>query len=124
MTPSSAKSAVQVRQTRSGRWLVLQINGEMDIQADPLLAYLVDRDFSHVVFELHGVTFMDASGLRVLSEAQRHAAASHGGVRLVAPSRCVRKILTLSGADQEFRVYDTMQEAVSKPVDETGRDRL
>jgi len=93
----------------------------MDLQVDWLVADVARRDSSFVVFELQGVTFIDGSGLRALAETQRRALASAGGVRLVAPSSCVRRLIMLAGSDQTYRVFDTMQEALSKPLDHAGR---
>jgi anti-anti-sigma factor len=70
--------------------------------------------------EMHGVTFIDGSGLRVLAGAQRRAVASSGGVRLVATSPCVRPLLVLAGAGEKFRVFDTVHQALSKPLDRAG----
>lgn len=113
-------SGVRVRESRSGPWLVLRIEGEMDLQVDPLVARIGLRGCSFVVFELHGVTFIDGSGLRVLAETRRRAVASSGGVRLVAPSACVRRLLLLAGAAVKFPVFDTVHQALSKPLERAG----
>ena len=81
----------------------------MDLQADRLVAEVVRHGAAFVVFELQGVTFIDGSGLHVLAETQRRAVASSGGVRLVAPSSCVRRLLLLAGSDEQFRVFDTVR---------------
>ena len=92
----------------------------MDIQADSLVADVVSHDPPFVVFELQGVTFIDASGLRVLAESQRRAAAAAGVVRLAAPSPCVRRFLALAGSTVTFSVFDIPQMALSTPLNQAG----
>ena len=55
-----ARPAVSVRRHRFGSWLVLEVEGEMDIQAAALVADVDGSESAFVVFDLHGVTFMDA----------------------------------------------------------------
>ena len=72
-----------VRRSTSRRWLVLEVTGEMDLEAGSLLDDVGD-DPSFVVLDLHEVTFMDCSSLRVLRDAQRRARAAGGTLRLAA----------------------------------------
>ena len=97
--------AWRYRRTRSGRWLVLEIAGEMDIQAGPLLSD-IGGDPSFVVFDLHGVTFMDCSSLRVLQNAQHRVLAAGGSVRLAAASKQVLRVLALTHLERAFSLYD------------------
>jgi len=123
---SSNEPSVVVRRTRSGRWLVLEIAGEMDIQAGPLLSDIGD-DPCFVVFDLHGVTFMDCSSLRVLQNVQHHALATGGEMRLAAASEQVLRVLTLTRLDAAFPLFDSVQDATSREVtpyrDPTRRSR-
>jgi anti-sigma B factor antagonist len=112
--------AVAVRVHRSGRWLVLEVDGEMDLQVVPLIPDLVGSDASRAVFELHGVTFMDASGLGAIAETQRQAVAAGGCVRLVAPSTQARRLLMLAGSERAFPSFDSVEAAMSTPFDSPG----
>jgi anti-sigma B factor antagonist len=112
-----AVPSVSVRRHRSGRWTVVEVEGEMDIQTLPLVADLPGRNATHVLFELHGVTFLDASGLGMMVDSQRRALEGGGCVRVVAPSRQVRRLLMLTGSDRTFLLFDSLDEAVSVPVD-------
>ena len=113
-------SAVRIRRRRSGRWLVLRVDGEMDIQAEALVIDAVRHDPTFVVFALKGVTFIDASGLRVLTESHRRAAAAGGDVRVAAPSPCVRRFLALAGSTVTLSVFDTLRTALSTPLGQAG----
>lgn len=109
----SGIASVSVRVDRSGHWTVVEVEGEMDVQLPPLVADLVDSDASRVVFDLRGVTFMDAGGLGTLIATQRRALAVGGCVRLVAPSSSARRLLELTGCDRHFQTFDSLDQALS-----------
>jgi anti-anti-sigma factor len=113
--------SVTVRPTMAGPWLVLEIEGQMDLQ---VAALLHGTDAQLVVFDLHKVTFMDGSGLSAIEETQRHTASTGGCVRLVALSRPVRRLLMLAGAAQSFPLFDTVDEATSTPLDPAGQPEV
>jgi anti-sigma B factor antagonist len=106
---------VVVRRTTSGRWLVLEIEGEMDLQVVPLLSGMDDPP-CFLVLDLHGVTFMDCSSLHVLEDARRRAATAGGSVRLAAPSERALRLLKLTGQDRAFPLFSSVREATSWPV--------
>jgi anti-anti-sigma factor len=112
---SSKEPGVVVRRTRSGRWLVLEIAGEMDLQAGPFLSDVGD-DPCCVVFDLHGVTFMDCSSLRVLQNVQGRALDAGGSMRVAAASQQVLRILTLTHLVRAFPLFDSVLEATSLPL--------
>jgi hypothetical protein len=66
---ANAVPTVSVSRSRSGRWTIFEVEGEMDLQVVPLVADLSGLDGARVVFELHGVTFMDAGGLGAMMKA-------------------------------------------------------
>lgn len=116
--PSLARD-VSTRCTRSGAWLVVEVAGELDLQAVPLLDTLgIDPCF--VVLDLHGVTFMDCSGVRALLEARRRAVAAGGSVHLAAPSEHVRTLLRLTHLGRALPVFDSVSEAIATPVADGG----
>jgi anti-sigma B factor antagonist len=96
---------------------VVTVGGEVDLDtASQLGDVALDavRDTSpHVVLDLTGVTFMDSTGLKVLLAIQRRADLAGGSFGVAGPSRSVRKILALTGLDQTFAIYDTVDEASS-----------
>lgn len=113
--PSPPSVSVQGR--RSGPWTILEVEGEMDIQALPLVADLLRGPVGGVVLELHAVTFMDAGGLGMMVDVQRRTRDAGGCLRLAAPSSSVRRVLTLTGCDRAFRTFDSLVRAVSTPMD-------
>ena len=100
----------------SGPWTLVRIAGEMDLQVVPLVRELKDADARQLVFDLRQVTFMDVAGLSLLLRSQREASRTGGCVRLVAPSRKVRRVLVLTGLIREFSIFPSVHAATTAPV--------
>jgi anti-sigma B factor antagonist len=113
---------VSVALRRFGGWTVVEVSGEMDIQAMTLFTDLFEGNAAHVVFELRGVTFIDACGLRILLECRSVAMAAGGCVRLVAPSRQVGRLLRLTGTYPAFSIFHSLLDAVTSPVTEVPQE--
>jgi anti-sigma B factor antagonist len=111
-----SKASVSVSVHASGVWTIVAIAGEMDLLTVPLIRELVSADARHVMFELRQVTFMDGRGLDLLLRSQRGALRAGGCVRLVAPSRQVRRLLMLTGSNREFTTFASVDEATSVPA--------
>jgi anti-anti-sigma factor len=108
---------VSVRLRWSGPWTIVEVEGEMDLQVLALVPELLGNSATQVVFDLHGVTFMEACAIGMMVDVRRRALASGGCVRLVTPSSRARKLLTLTRTDRVFLMFDSLEEAVSTPVD-------
>jgi anti-sigma B factor antagonist len=94
---------------------VVRANGEIDIATAPGLreALVFAAGYSdRLVVDLTGVGFLDSSGLKVLTEAQK--CGSHGGeaLSLVGPVPAVHKVFTITGLDQLFPIYPRMEDAL------------
>lgn len=96
-----------------GRALV-SVGGEVDLETAAQLgdhAAEALRDVSpHLVVDLTDVTFMDSTGLKVLLAVQRRTELAAGSLAIVGTARSVRKVFTLTGLDQTFALYDTLDE--------------
>ncbi|WP_244928452.1 STAS domain-containing protein [Nocardioides sp. W7] len=114
--PLAGEPSVSVRAHRSGAWTIVQVEGEMDVQAGPLVGDLLGRETGRVAFDLHGVTFLDAYGLGIMVDRQRRAGETDRRVRLVAPSVAVRRILDLTRTHHLFLTADTVDLAISQPL--------
>jgi anti-sigma B factor antagonist len=91
---------------------LVTVSGEIDLETAPqlgdhALAALTDVSV-HLVLDLRGVTFMDSTGLKVLLATARRADLAGGSLVLVAPTRPVQRILTLTGLDTTFTVADDL----------------
>lgn len=84
-----------------GTSLVLVVEGELDLISSPALdaalRWAEGTDTPRIVIDLHGVSFIDSTGLHVLINhacAQEHA----GRIRLTNASARAQRLFELSGA--------------------------
>lgn len=98
---------LHISSTDGAGFVVVQVAGEVDVATSPqLVRYLrhaLLRRSPRVVLDLGQVTFMDASGVRVLIRARRQAELIDGGLYLSDASPPVRRVLELTGMDTVFR---------------------
>ena len=85
----------------------LAASGEIDAHTAPSLATAIDAAGPDVALDLSGVEFVDSSGLRVLIDAHQRLTAAGGGLRLVALSEPVRRLLEISGVSDYLVVDET-----------------
>jgi anti-sigma B factor antagonist len=94
------------RVDRTDRSVVLRGHGEIDAQSAGLLRSAaraaVDGGARHIELELAGVSFLDSSGLRTLSEVRDAASERGATLRIVSLSLPVRRILEISGVLDEL----------------------
>ncbi|MFC4584860.1 STAS domain-containing protein [Sphaerisporangium corydalis] len=87
---------------------VCRVTGDVDISCSPMLRErllaALGPQRTRLVLDLSGVTFMDASGLGALMAARRRSLLLGGGMRIVAPSSPVRRVLEASGLRSRFPV--------------------
>ncbi len=82
--------------------------GSMNAALDELLAEPGD---SMLVVDLTDVTFLASSGLAVLIQAAKRAAARGLRLRLVADTRAIRRPLEITGVDQMFDMHTDVESA-------------
>ena len=86
--------------------MVMAVAGELDVYtADQLRACLseaLDDGDQHIVIDLHDVEFVDLAGFNPIFEA-RHSAPT-ASIRLRQPGPSARKLLMLTGMDQDFQI--------------------
>ncbi|WP_219414109.1 STAS domain-containing protein [Pseudonocardia nigra] len=110
---------------------VLSPAGEVDLCTAPLLR---DAAFAavaagprHLVVDLCGVTFCGSTGLVVLMDARRHAQAHGVGFRTAGATRCVRRVLEITGLGPVLAHGDTLDVVLGelaladRPAGSTGR---
>jgi anti-sigma B factor antagonist len=108
---------LDVTVTTDARGTAIVVAGEIDVATAPRLRAFVDGVLDlgrpgDLVLDLSGVTFMDSTGLGTLMSAARRLAFVDAQVVLRAPSRCVCRVIALTGAARFFPV-----EATGLPVD-------
>jgi anti-sigma B factor antagonist len=98
-------------------WGVLEVKGEVDLYTSPQLkekvTEMIEQGNSRLVIELTGVGFMDSSGLGVLVTALKRARERDGSLSLVCTEGSVHKVLTITGLDRVFPIYESVSEATA-----------
>jgi anti-anti-sigma factor len=72
------------------------------------------RGHATIVVDLSETAFCDTAGLQVLVLGHRRAVAEGGGLRLVARTATLRRLLHLTGVDQVIPNFGTLDEALSE----------
>jgi stage II sporulation protein AA (anti-sigma F factor antagonist) len=97
--------------------LVLALVGEIDYDSGALLRNaLRDGEVQtppRVVIDLHGVTFMDSSGINILIAAYRELTALDGWLRLAALAPPIERTVQLVGVDSVIACYATLADALT-----------
>lgn len=106
-----------LRTSPLGDRALVSVSGEVDLAtAGELSDHALEalRTVSpHVVVDLTDVSFMDSTGLKSLITIDQRTALAGGSFSVVGPSRSVRKLLSLTGLDETFRVYDSVDQVSS-----------
>src|SRR5262249_36732198 len=83
----------------------LRLIGELDVAGVPALRKaLGEVDGEDIVLDCSGLTFIDCAGLGVLIAAHHDCVKAGSQLQLVAPSRCLTRLLELTGVDGLFLV--------------------
>lgn len=103
-------------------WMVLSVAGEIDIATtehlDGRLQAAVTASRGRLILDLSDVEFLDADGLWSILRADAGARLLSGQVRLAAPSRCVARLMAVTGLDRRLCVYPDVTQASLAPLTE------
>jgi anti-sigma B factor antagonist len=97
---------------------VLAVEGEVDLSSSPQLRAgilgEIGPDRASLLLDLHGVTYMDSSGLATLVEALQTTRSHGGDLVLFGLTAQVRSIVELAQLHRVFRIADGEDEAVKE----------
>ncbi|KAA1374788.1 STAS domain-containing protein [Aeromicrobium fastidiosum] len=102
-------TALTFTEDGAGDGTVLSVSGEIDMQTVPELRSKVDDlDVAHrtLVLDLHGVEFVDSSGLGALLGIKKQQDRGGGRLVLARMSAPVARILQITRMDGVFTVAD------------------
>lgn len=93
------------------------VSGEVDMASVSALRMqlrdLIVDGSSHVLVDLSAVSFMDSAGLAALVATRKHARVLQGSFGLIAPSKQVGRLLSLTAMDKVFPCFDSLGEALA-----------
>ena len=92
---------LQIFVTRAGAAAVVTVVGDLDMTTAPQLdAELRALDDARVTVDLGRCTFLDSSGMHVLTRAHKRMEARDGELLLRSPRPIVRRVLEFTGLDE------------------------
>ncbi|MFF7726334.1 STAS domain-containing protein [Streptomyces sp. NPDC008001] len=90
--------------------IIIELHGELDILAEqelgPRVDALTERGRADIVIDLRQVTFLDASGLRLLLRARHRMLCRGGRLRVVRGVPRVARVMRVAGVDAAFTLVD------------------
>lgn len=119
MTGTSQGAGIQltIDSSAQGKWIVVRVDGEVDLSnAAGLRDHLIDQiqqGRHHIAVDLGGVEFMDSSGLAVLISGLRRTKEHDGALVLISPTASVKRVLSITGLDKVFEIYDSVEKAAA-----------
>lgn len=113
-TYTTGRVNVTIRDRDHGPWKVLDVDGELDLHTssalrERLLA-LVDDGATRIAIDLSAVPFMDSSSLGVLVVGLKRLREHGGELALVGVAGSPRKVLSITGMDGVFAMFDQSAE--------------
>ncbi|MGH9057858.1 MAG: STAS domain-containing protein [Acidimicrobiales bacterium] len=93
-----------ISNAEDGGGIVISLEGELDLSSAPQLREAIDEALEskpdHLVLDLHGLRFMDSSGIAVLV----HTQARIDSLTLRQPAELIRRVLEITGLTKVFAV--------------------
>jgi anti-sigma B factor antagonist len=104
--------------------MVVEVGGEIDVYTAPrlreALISLVDSGNYQLVIDMEGVEFLDSTGLGVLVGGLKRVRAHDGTIDLVCTQARILRIFRITGLNNVFSIYDSMQDALGRHADQVG----
>ncbi|NLY75435.1 MAG: anti-sigma F factor antagonist [Firmicutes bacterium] len=103
---------------RIGPNLIVQIDGELDLETSPLFREKIETKLNqyelikHLILDLQKVNFIDSSGLGAILGRFRRLSQEGGRVSAVNVSPQVKRIFELSGLLKIIKIYSDRQQAL------------
>jgi anti-sigma B factor antagonist len=92
---------LKITRTTEGDRVLVALEGELDLETTPeldrQLAELEGTRFARLLIDLHGVEFMDSTGLAAIFRTQRYADANGHVLSLRRGSSQVQRLFELTG---------------------------
>jgi anti-sigma B factor antagonist len=105
-----------VEQSTLGPVPLLRLSGEIDIEVEPefraAIIRLINEGHPSIALDLHDVTYMDSTGLRILISAKKRTAERQGTVYIIGCRGQVRRVFDLLSMERLFVMCD--EEAVAR----------
>ena len=102
---------------------VLRVRGEVDLFRSPDLAALlhavIDQGHRSLVIDLAGLSFIDASGLRIIADGASRLRQSGGELVIGSPPAMFRRLIDITGMSELFKLEATAEVATRLAAEES-----
>lgn len=118
MSDRSAQFACDRHVGADHQRIVVTVGGEIDLVTGSQLTRVLREaqlEARHVVLDLHGSTFIDTGGVRILIAAQARARATAGTFAICRPPPHARRLLRLMGAERSLLVISLPEPGETTP---------
>src|ERR1700733_7917865 len=111
-----ASDILEVEARTHRRTALIELRGELDIATAPQVADVLAGlapgadGMRHVVLDLRGVTFMDASGLRELTRQNEYAHQNRHNLAVVRGREAIQRLLELTAVEEILVMVDEPQD--------------
>ena len=96
---------------------VVSVRGEVDLATGPEFGRALDAvpedGVESVIVDLTDCSFMDSTGLHLLTRTQRRFDSAGGRVAVVSANRSVLRVFGLTGLDEVFEIYASRTAALN-----------
>ena len=110
---------MEITWTEQSRFLIVQIDGEIDHHSADTIRAAVDKAYErtnakHIIFDMARVGFMDSSGVGLLIGRYRAAEGMGGKVYAVGMREPLRRLFDLAGLTKIIKCHDTAADAMTE----------
>ena len=96
---------------------IVSVRGEVDLATAPefdrALRALPEESVGSVIVDLTDCSFMDSTGLHLLTRTQHRLRRSGGHVAVVTANRSVLRVFGITGLDKLFAIYPSRADALN-----------
>ncbi len=111
---------MQIATERIGQNLVVELDGELDLESSPVFRTVVEEKLNqydcikHLILDLKKVNFIDSSGLGVILGRFKRLSQQGGKLSAVNVSDQIRRIFELSGLLRIMEIHEDRQQALNR----------
>ncbi|WP_405144418.1 STAS domain-containing protein [Sphaerisporangium sp. NBC_01403] len=118
MAYPAGERGLGIRLRREEACTIVEITGELDMNAVPLLRAELDGAVEasrppYLVLDLTRTTFCDSLGLGLLVHTYNRVREMRGRLALAVAPGMISRLLTITNLDHHFETFPTTKEAVS-----------
>jgi anti-anti-sigma factor len=116
-----APDFLEVEARTNRRTALVELRGELDLATAPRVAEVLDgleldaAGVRHVVLDLRGLTFMDASGLHELLRQNDYAHQNRHNLSVVRGRKAIDRLLALTAIEKLLVLVDDPEDLVPPP---------